>query len=319
MEAGLVAPTTRREDDMIAGLRQNIYRLLESDRQLGVFALLDQNCPVPQDHPLHPQALVNREVRADLCPVNRRDRADDPEICPQLLTLRPAGANGYVDEGLFDLLLACAQERAASANGSYVAGWLLASVDPQAIAGHLERATVMLDLAQGKQRVLPFFEPHRLALLHAADDKAPRGIVSQLLGPIAHWFYIDAIGQLHCASRTTSAMAGAGKLSLSDWQRQARIPAIRMVLLALGRSETTVPLRPEFRIDQTIATAHGLGFTELEDLVFFSLNSFTVGHDWHEHPIAATTIRRSLADGVPLVECMQELSDDDLNLIAAQR
>ena len=304
---------------MIAGLRQNIYRLLESDPQLGVFALLDLNCPVEDDHPLHQQALLSREVQCELEPVLRRDRADNLDACPRLLTLRPAGANGYQDEGLFELLVASAKDRSASVNGNHVAGWLLARGSASAIAAHLDRASVMFDLAQGKQRVLPFFEPHRLALLHAADVKPPRGIVSTLLGPIAHWFFIDAIGELHCASHQGHGLAKAARLSLSDWQSQSRIPTIRMVLVALGRSEAVVPRRPEFQIDKVIAAAHQLGLNEMEDLVFFGLNCFTVGLHWYEHPVAAQTIRRAVAGGLALSDCIQDLSDDDLNLISAQR
>ena len=305
--------------DMLAGLRQNLYRLIEADPQLCIYALLDPNCPVPDDDPLHVNALARREVPCTLRPVPRRDRADDASTLPQLLTLRTPASNGYPDEALFDLLLNCANHRAASINGSYVAGWLLARGNSEALAGHLERATVMLDPTQGRQRVLPFFEPHRLALIHGSDEKAPRGLLSPLLGPIAHWFYVDAIGELQCASAQPQGPAAAGRLTLADWQGQACVPMLRMVLVALARAEAVLPRRPETDIAKAIATAQRLGLNAMEDIVFFSLNCFTVGPQWHDHPVATRAIERAVTSDLPLTDSMQALSDGDLDAIAAHR
>lgn len=306
-------------NELVAGLRQNVYRCLEADPGLSVYVLLDLNHPVADDHPLHPQALAAREVPLATQTVQRRDFDQDPDLCPRLLTLRTPSTHDYPDEALVDLLVDCAHERCGSVNGSYVAAWLLSSSPAEAVAKHIEHASVMHDLAAAKRRVLPYFEPHRFALIDALPP-GPRGAhVDRLLGPVAHWFYVDAIGELHCANRSDEPAAAPHGLPLAAWQAQARAGEARLVLMALAKARAVMPRQPEVHVDRAVADAHRLGLREMEDVMFFCLNCFTLAPDWFEHPVASAAIRRSIDAGARLTDTLQQLSDDELNAIGSRR
>jgi hypothetical protein len=312
-------PTRQEGPELVAGLRQNIYRYLETEPELAVYVLLDCNRPVAETHELHPTAIGKREF---VCPTHRVGRADlehDPQACPLLLTLRPTSSNGYPDEELVDLLTNCAQERAASINGAFVAGWLLSSSEPSAVAEHLARASVMFDLLSGRRRALPYFEPHRMALIHAETNSSGKDMVSPLLGPIAHWFYVDAIGELQCASRSGETLISGASLDLVAWHAQGRVHEARFVLTALVKTQAMIPRLPEQAIDRAVKSAHEQGLRELEDVVFFSLNCFTLASAWFAHPAARAAIRNALENKTLLADCMRQLDDAELEAIASYR
>jgi hypothetical protein len=312
-------PTKRQGPELVAGLRQNVYRCLETEPNLAVYALVDCNRPVPETHDLHPTAMGKREFVCLTHRVRRADLEHDLQACPLLLTLRPIGSNGYPDEELVDLLTNCAQERAASINGAFVAGWLLSSSGPSAIAEHLARASVMFDLSSGKRRALPYFEPHRMALIHTATNASGKDVVSPLLGPIAHWFYVDAIGELQCASHSGESPTSGAALDLIAWQAQGRVHEARFVLMALVEAGAVIPRLPEQAIDRAVKSAHDQGLRELEDVVFFSLNCFTLASAWFAHPAARAAMRSALDNKTPLADCMRQLDDAELEAIAAHR
>jgi hypothetical protein len=299
-------------------LKREFYRCIQFQPALQIFALLDSNCPVASKHPLHRQRLQQREISPTLIDVARADLAHEPSLCPQLLLLRTRTANGYVDEALFAEIARSALERSTSMNGTYVAGWLLGESDAEDIARHIERASVCVDLVQARRRVLPYFEPHRLALVASMQITLgqEKRFTDQLLGPIRHWYYLSLANELKSVSCSVGSSAQGLKLTRPMWDAQHRIDSARRVAMALMKSTAMIPTNPELAIDHELALAQSKGLVDLEDLMFFCLNSFTLSNRWHEHPSAKDAIARCVRGELPLTEGLSALSDEQLESIA---
>lgn len=133
--------------------------------------------------------------------------------------------------------------------------------------------------------------------------------------------FVDAACALRSIGKTKDGNEDMGRASHRLGRRQLaaqeRVGVARFALLALDR-DNIVPLsEPERRIDESIAAAQGLGLREVEDIVFYVLNVFTLGAAWSAHPSAAEAIRRVVAEPtLRLAASLGELPDDVLEEIA---
>lgn len=301
-----------------ARFMQDLLEWRDAHPQGHIYALLDLAQPVDETHELHLTQLAERPVKRHLEAVLRPDLVHDPEALPQLLQIYAAGEHGYLDPDLLALTFIDALERCRSLDGVYVAGWLLSEAAPSELATHLTRAPVLFDPTQGKERYLPLFEPHRLALFSASADAAQRQC---WLGPVDRWLFIDGGGALRCldAARQpgTELPCQTLRMTMRQAAAQGRVPVARAVLLAIEREELLIDA-PEPLIDASLIRGRGKGLHDTTDLVFFALNDLTIGPHWSEHPEAAAAIERVTADpDLGLGAELSALSDESLEAIAS--
>jgi len=299
-------------------VRAALFQLREVNPSSYVHLLLDGNHPCSVDDALHASQLATREIACTPVTVKRADFAHDPQICPSLVTLFAPGDRGYPDELLLDQSIAYAHAHHASVNGTHVCGWLVSERPAEELAAHLASACELFDLGIGKRRVLPLFEPHRLAL---AADAGKDGFMRRWLGPVSHWLWIDLNGALRSLAAHDLAQDGAGRQHLDerDWQAQRRVDEAKVVMLALADSQQMVPVKPEIAIDRALQRAIDQGLQRTEDLVFYALNEFSIGAGWAAHPAALHAIAQAQAGNETLSELISALNDATLDEIAAWR
>lgn len=299
-------------------LRSMLLELRETRPGAHVYILLDQECPVDPEHPLHPEQLRQRAVARQLVPIAPASDAADAGAL--LLQFYRAGENGYVDEDLLDLSLDTAQRQCASINGSYVAAWMASDFEPKALATRLDARCDVFDLVQGRRRRIPLHEPHRMALLEQEPDAAP--FLQYFLEPVHLWCFMDAAASLRSLEPSKLAPSEAGRsarLSLDLARAQTRVHVARLALLGLVKAGLPVPSQPERRIDQALQRAAALGLAHDEDVVFFVLNELSLAPGWHQHPEAKRCLELTRTEGAPLAGLLAELPDDVLDDIAQQR
>lgn len=299
-------------------IRAALFQLREVNPTSYVHLLLDGNHPCPVDDALHASQLARREIACTPVTIKRADFAHDPQICPSLVTLFSPGDRGYPDELLLDRSIAYAHAHHASVNGTHVCGWLVSERSAEELAPYLAHACELFDLTLGKRRVLPLFEPHRLAL---AADAGKDGFMRRWLGPVSHWLWVDLNGALRSVAAHDLAEDGQGRQHLDerDWKAQRRVDEAKVVMLALADAQQMVPIKPEIAIDRALQRAIDEGLQRTEDLVFFALNDFSIGSGWAGHPAALRAIALAQAGPQTLSELISALNDATLDEIAAYR
>jgi hypothetical protein len=286
----------------------------------NIYALLDQNNPVAEHDDLHPSQLLKRQARRHTEAVLRPDLANEPNTLPLLVQLYAAAEHGYADEPLIGLTLRNALRRCRSVNGAYVAGWICTDAHPRVLADCLAKSGVVFALGQGRQRFVPFFEPYRMALL--ADDETSGPFLTRWLGPISHWLFVDSAGSLREVTPPTGGSTAGATPALREEQfaSQSRVGIARFVVMALEKAGVLIAVRPERHIDKVIGQAQACGLREVEDIVFYALNSFTIGGGWASHPRAAAAIAKTASNAdIRLADQLGALPDEVLNDIARGR
>lgn len=298
---------------MLSELRDQIYGRIDGTER-WVLTLLDPNHPVASTHPLHIDRLTKRQPVPEILAVPRDDRMSDPGSHPRLLVLRRPGDRGYRDEELLKLTLDCAGRRRLSINGAYVCGWLVADASPQEITSQIRRNCIVNDVASGRRKVVPLFEPHRLVL---ASRTAPPQWLARWLGAISSWFLVDACGQLleirpelHDARESMSPDPGV-------WHAQSRVKLAREVLLAMVKAGQMVPADCEVRIDTSLQAAYREGLSDPEDVIFFATNHMVLPERWHAHPAIRACIARALSGETALTDSVVSLRDEVLEELSA--
>jgi hypothetical protein len=238
-------------------LRAQFFQWQELHPAAHLYALLDCNCPVSEDDPLHPANLPQREIKRSLTIVRRPELSGEDDLLPRLLQVRVAGESGYADEALLDALLESQLTRCASVNGSYVAVWLCAEEGPQALAEQLSSRGQAMCLPQARRRYLPWFEPHRLSLLTA--EPSAQWLVQQWMTPALQWAWVDAAGNVQHGRQRTADGPGRGSISRLAWASQDRAGLARLVFIAMGKAGLQLPERAEQRVDAWLAAAQALG------------------------------------------------------------
>jgi hypothetical protein len=296
-------------------LSQEIFAALQKSPDASVYLLLDGNSPVDEFDALHLNQLASRLPKVQLQEIRRPDLLDEPDCWLTLLLLRTHTDNGYPDEAIFDLSIENALQRAGSINGAYVCGWLISDASAKQIATHLSKACILFDSHRGQQRVLPYFEPYRLALLHAMLSPVK---INPLIKKINDWHYIDGLGNLQRVSFTATDPTSEENtyIPLAVWQAQARVHDGRMVLMALYKSGHVIPLKPEKAIDLVLQDAAALGLSDIEDLIFFALNSFSLSKGWMQHPAAKQAITNAATATASLVDEFNKLDESVVQEIA---
>lgn len=309
--AGSVA---RPREQAMELLRAQFFQWCELHPAAHLYALLDCNHPVSEDDPLHPEHLAARAVSRPMVLVQRADLGDATELMPRLLLVRAAGESGYVDEPLLNELLASQFNRCGSVNGSYVALWICTEQPPEELAASFGQRGMAMCLAQARQRYLPWFEPHRMALMMA--DPNGESQLRQWMRPALHWAWIDAAGDIHQRGQQAMPNVVRGSVPNGIWAALDRIALARLVFVAFRKAGMPIPKNPEIVVEGWLASGQAQGLVDQEDLVFFSLNCATLGPGWHRHPTAKRLIAESAKDDqLRLAARMAALSDDELNAI----
>ena len=297
-------------------LLARFYAWRDSRPAANIYVLLDQSHPVAGHDDLHRTQLLKRKVSRHVEPVSRPDLQGDPDTAPLLVQLYVAGEHGYADESLIELTLRHSLKRCRSVNGAYVAGWICSDAHPKPLADWIAKSGVVFVQHEGRQRFMPFFEPFRMALL--ADDETSSPFLTRWLGPISQWLLLDSAGSLRQISPRSAPTPGVLQtLGHKHFASQSRVGVARFVVMALEKSGVLITQKPESRIDAVIAEAQASGLAEVEDIVFYALNSFTVGAGWASHPRAAAAIAKTASDrSVRLADELLGLSEEALNDIA---
>lgn len=298
-------------------LRDIIFNLREVEPDLHIYAMLDLNHPVPDYHDLHPAWLDKRETGLSRKTFLRPDFILHPDICPQIIRLVPSDSHGCPDEELIDLSVECAVARCRSINEAYVAAWFATSAKMNDVLKHFSSKGTVL-LPNGTREYLPYFEPHRMALL--LDAPAAHKTVREWLGPIHHWMYVDINGALQVVHLQTPAtsLLEHHQLPQQAMSPQIRIKLARAVLMALDKVAATLGDHPERELDQAVQAARASGLTRSEDLIFHAVNTCTLGPQWAEYPLVKNLIREAITEeGKNLPDLMAALPDETLDAIAA--
>jgi hypothetical protein len=309
-------------DAVARSLRQAFFHWRETQGSPHVFALLDLNHPVPEDHSLHPKQLAKRTPVRTMTAIVRPDLSHEPALLPQLVSLHEPGDNGYPDDGLIDTLIECALARSGSVNGAYVTSLFCSTVQATELAAHMAKAGALFDLGQGQRRFLPLFEPYRFALVQS--DPESQIFLRRWMGPIGLWFYFDCMGQPQFAGsgsdakQPTDTSTKSSSLNKQQFESQQRVSDARFVILALQERRLILGSAPERRIDAALACAQLNGLQNLEDKVFFALNELTLGSHWSAHPEVQVKVKMTAVDpDLRLADALSSLSDEVLNNIAA--
>lgn len=299
-------------EEQISELRAKFFAIRETRPASHIYCLLDNDCPVSPDHPLHAGQLEKREVKRERALVGEGASTLPPEWQPALLQLYRAGERGYVDEELIALSVTCATERCQSINGAYVAAWIASDLGPTDLAAHLHRSGEIFDSHQSQRRYLPFFQPHRMALL--ADDPESKSFLHVYLAPIHSWSFVDVAGTLRTIipERPEAPTPSIGRVPLSQCRKQSRVAMARRVVLGIQKAGIKISDHTESAIDSHLVEADRQGVRHAEDLVFFALNSLSLSSRWHEHPRARQLIQQCRDDDAALAGLFSELSDEAL-------
>jgi hypothetical protein len=295
------------------------FEVREAHSQCHIYLLLDDACPVAADSLLHETCLQTRPVVRERMRVGAAPGDSAFDWRPIAVQLCAPGENGYPDELLIGLSVACALERAASINGAYVAAWVATDKPLPRFAAHVERCTQVFDMHAGRSRKLPLYQPHRMELL--AAHAQPIGALAALLQGVHRWWFVDAAGELRSVHPTLPASDGPAQrpaLRIGNVQgaMQARVAMARRVLVGLREAGIDVPQNPALTIDGFLSLAEQAGLRNAEDQVLFVLNSVSMSPEWHDHPAARAAIRTCLEEDAPLAGILTELDDATVEAIS---
>jgi len=302
-------------NDVLERLYAEWFEVREAHPDYHIHVLLDPNHPVAPFDLLHPVHLLAHKPKVRWARVERPDFQHDPDICPLLVTVFTPGDRGYPDEALLGETVDRAIERCASINGAYVCGWVACAASADELAAQMAVRCVVANPLTGR-KVLPWFEPHRLALI--ADHDAD--ILASLLPVGTRWWFIDAAATVRSVAapeRDTAQPASVQRLH-ALWAQHDRIPDARRVLMALRKSEQSIPMRPEKTLDGLVRLAHEQGLRGQQDVIFFVLNCITLSPAWYAHPNIQSILQDINADGDDsLADAVATLPDAVLDEIAS--
>lgn len=280
------------------------------------FVLLDPNHPVAAGHPLHIEQLESQAGEA-LTAIPRADAPHDRSRWPRLLALSGTQGRSELDDALLSASWRCADERKASLHGAYVSGWIVSGESPTALADGIAQRLIFF--RDGKRRLLPLFEPYRLAL---AMGMLEQKWWNAWLGRIQSWFFIDAAGRLRNVAvinaEGASMLPPVGALPAACWAAQDRVHQGQRVLNALLKSGTVLPEEYEHRLHRALEKAEAQGLCHREDTEVYALNELTFSPDWHRHPAAAHSIAGAAAGKGRLASLMATLPDSVLGDLAGE-
>jgi len=170
------------------------------------------------------------------------------------------------------------------------------------------------------QRVMPWFEPHRLALIEAPE------VLVHLLRDIVGWWFIDLAGSLRCVRPPA---ADPQDPVLSDpflrsylvhplWHRQERVHQAKLIAMGLRRTGHPLPPQPEVTLDHLVRIAHEQGLRGQQDIIFFALNCLTLSPTWYAHPaVRAALARKAEGDDSTLADLLAGQPDSVLEAMAS--
>lgn len=270
------------------------FEVREAHQDYHIHVILDPNHPVAPFDILHPSHLLARKPKVRWSRIERPDFQHDPDICPLLVTVFTPGDHGYPDEALLDETIDRAIERSASVNGAYVCGWVACAANADALASQIAARCVVANPLTGR-RVLPWFEPHRLALI--TEDNAD--ILPSLLPQGTRWWFIDAAATVRSVSAPEADAAQPASIQRLHalWAQHDRIADARRVLMALKKAEQSIPERPETTLDGLVRLANEQGLRGQQDVIFFVLNSLTLSPAWYKHPSVQSILQDSRGGG----------------------
>lgn len=279
------------EDELRERLFADWFAVREAHPDHYIHVVLDPNHPVAHFDALHPDHLLKRQPTPNWKRIERPDLKHDPDICPLLITVFSPGDHGYPDEALLNETIDRALERCASVNGAYVCGWVATASDVSEAASRIAVQCVVANPLNGR-KVLPWFEPHRLALL--TEDCAD--VLDRMLEGFTRWWFVDAAGTVRRVSISTVDAVLPAPVSVQRahalWAAQERIADARRVLMGLRKAGLGIPERPEAVLDALIKLANDQGLRGQQDVILFVLNCLTLSSTWYEHP----SIQRALHD-----------------------
>lgn len=302
------------EAELREHLRTELFQVREQYPDHFIHVILDPNHPVAPFDLLHPEHLVARKPKPLWKRIERPDLKHDPDICPMLVTIFAPGDRGYPDEALLNETIRCAIARCASINGAYVCGWVATTSDASQMASRIADRCVIANPLSGR-KVLPWFEPHRLALI--AGNHA--NMIDWMLAGTTRWWFVDAAATLRCvAAHETDIAAHVSVQSMHAlWAEQERIADARRVLMALRKSERAIPAHPETRLDGLVKLANDQGLRGQQDVILFALNCLTLSPTWYEHPNIQQMLRDITSGaGMSLADAISAQTDAVLDEIA---
>jgi len=291
------------------------FEVREAHPDYRIHVILDPNHPVAPFDILHPSHLLARKPKVRWSRIERPDFQHDPGICPLVVTVFSPGDHGYPDEALLNETIDRAIERSASVNGAYVCGWVACAANAHELASQIAARCVVANPLTGR-RVLPWFEPHRLALI--TEDNAD--ILPSLLPLRTRWWFIDAAATVRSISapETDAAQPASVQRLHALWAQHDRIADARRVLMALKKAEQRIPQRPETTLDGLVRLANEQGLGGQQDVIFFVLNCLTLSPAWYEHP-SVQSILQDIREGGDdsLADAVAAQPDAVLNEIAS--
>lgn len=308
-------------------LRRELFQAREINAEYHIHVVLDPNHPVAPFDSLHPDHLRARVPSVKTQRVDRPDLQHEPDVCPLVVTLFTPGDRGYRDEALLQETVENALSRCASVNGAYVCGWVATPWDGEELAKRIAASTVISHPLTGR-RVLPWFEPHRLALLEARHPSVAR----QLLSEIPSWWFVDMAQELRRVVQTIGAQGESANDSPSSarpvfsqqihavWAEQDRIREARLVAMAMRKAEIPLPVLPEAAFDGAVRMAHEYGLRGDQDVVFFAMNSLTLSAGWVEHPVVQAALKEiASSEELTLADMLASQPDAVLDEIASYK
>ncbi|MEM5277862.1 hypothetical protein VSR17_22855 [Cupriavidus taiwanensis] len=310
-------------NDVSNQLRRAFFQAREFNAKIYIHVVLDPNHPVAPFDSLHPDHLKERVPSVKSHRSMRTDFQHQPALCPIVVTLFSPGDRGYRDEELLQETADNAVSRCTSVNGSYVCGWIATTLSGEDFAKKIAMSTVITHPLSGR-KVLPWFEPHRLALL---VDRHPSFALSRLTN-ISSWWFVDMAKQLRVVSPPEgirndivdpprSLLPLSGRQISAVWDGQERIREGRLVGMAMRKAGLPLPAFPELAMDKAVGQAHECGLHGEQDVVFFAMNSLTLSKDWFQHPVVQAALETLAgSDDLTLADILAGQSDAVLDEIA---
>ncbi|WP_141693743.1 hypothetical protein [Cupriavidus alkaliphilus] len=311
-------------NDVSDQLRRALFQAREVNAANYIHVVLDPNHPVAPFDSLHPDHLEQRVPSVKFHRSMRADFQHQPELCPLVVTLYSPGDRGYRDEELLLETVDNAVSRCASVNGSYVCGWIATTLNGEEFARHIAVSSILSHPLSGR-KVLPWFEPHRLALI---VDRYPSFAWSRLTN-ISSWWFVDMLQQLRVVSppevgRNNIIDARSTLLPLSGrqvsavWDDQRRIREAKLVAMAMRKAGLSLPEFPEVTLDKVVRQAYENGLYGQQDVVFFAMNCLTLSEDWFLHPVVQAALEALAGtDELTLTDILAGHSDAVLHEIAS--
>lgn len=201
-----------------------------------------------------------------------------------------------------------------------ICSWLLPNREEpfkrSEITWHLAQRAV-LRRQTSKPMLFRFYDPRvmeRLEAILRADQ------MSELLGPIGAWLYIDRKGHLrvieNAAVQTRTDASGSSPVDEKQWAAIARIDWIgRMLHLARGWGPAGVQITQD-ALDAELARAQAAGLSGSEDCIMFATCAFTLGGRFDHHPLIADILLQSVGAKGMFVRGISALDPNTLSDVA---